>query len=114
MTKQHAVCTVLATGAETGGAYAVVAVTLPPYAAGPEPHRHPRHVEGCYVVQGTLALTSDGYTTTLTSGASALIPPGVAHTFWNPTAATTTVLAVFRPGVDEAEAIALLHGNTGE
>lgn len=104
----HAVHTVIATGGETNGMYAVVAVTLPPHDPGTSLHAHQHHAEGCYVVDGTLALTHDKATIMLVGGASAFMLPGVSHAYWNPTAMPTTVLLVYRPGVSEAEALALV------
>lgn len=109
MTEQQSVFT-LATGDETGGGYAVVAVKLAPFDSGVQLHSHSRHVEGCYVVEGTLALTCDDRTTTLGPGSSAWIAPDTPHTFWNPSAAPTTLLVVFRPGVSEADALRLAAG----
>lgn len=100
---------VLSTGAETNGGYAVVALSLPPHAGGFAPHTHPRHSEGCYVVAGTLAVTRGDETITLAQGGSILVPPGVQHRCWNPTAASTSILLVYRPGVSEAEAMALVY-----
>lgn len=106
----NAISTVIATGGETNGMFALVAVTLPAYDAGRPLHSHLHHVEGCYVIDGTLAFTQDTRTTTLTGGTSALIPPGVSHTYWNPTATPTTILLIYRPGVREAAALALAAG----
>jgi quercetin dioxygenase-like cupin family protein len=70
-------------------------------------HQHPAHAEGCYIIQGTLAVTHDSCTITLTQGESVLIRPGVTHTYWNPTAAPTTMLVVYQPG-GEADDITIL------
>lgn len=105
---------VFATGDETGHIFALVCVTLPPHDMGLPPHRHPDHAEGCYVVAGTLALTQDGSTTIVAAHTAALIPAGALHTFWNPTAAPTTVLLVYQPGTNEAEATALASGAPSE
>jgi uncharacterized cupin superfamily protein len=102
--------TVLATGAETGGVFALVSLTLPPYDAGPPLHCHPQQSEGCYVVAGTLALACNDSTTVLTAGSAALVPAGTPHTCWNPTAAPATVLLIYRPGVIETEALAFATG----
>jgi quercetin dioxygenase-like cupin family protein len=108
--QSRAILTVIVTNGERGNTYTVVAVKLPPHDAGTPPHRHAHHAESCYLVDGLLALTCDGYTTTLTPGAAALIPPNVLHTYWNPSAAPTIVLLIYRPRVSEAEALALAAG----
>jgi quercetin dioxygenase-like cupin family protein len=104
---------VLVTGGETGGLYSVVALTLPPHDHGAPPHSHPRHAEGHYVVAGTLAVTRADEMRTLPPGDSLLVQPGERHACWNPTASPTTVLLVHRPGVSEAEAMALALGSSG-
>lgn len=106
--------TIFATGDETEHIFALVSITLPPHDPGLPLHCHPYHAEGCYVVAGTLALTQDGSTTIVTAHLAASIPAGALHTFWNPTASPTIVLLIYRPGVTEAEAMALVSGATGE
>jgi quercetin dioxygenase-like cupin family protein len=102
---------VLTSGA--GGAYALATLVLPPYHPGMPQHQHPAHVEGCYVIRGTLAVTHDSRTITLTQGASILIAPGVAHTIWNPTAAAVTLLLIYQPGGSTDEIVALAAGSMG-
>lgn len=109
----HTTATVMITGDETDGVFALVAVTLPPYATGAAVHRHLHHAEGCYVIEGTLALTQNDRTTILAAGCSTFIPAGVLHTCWNPTAAPTVMLLIYRPGVTEAEAVDLARGLSG-
>jgi quercetin dioxygenase-like cupin family protein len=104
---------VLVTGGETGGLYSVVALTLPPHDRGAPPHNHPRHGEGLYVVAGTLAVTHADEMITLPPGDSLLVQAGERHSCWNPTASTTTVLLVYRPGVSEGEAMSLALGASG-
>lgn len=104
---------VLATGAETGGLYSVVALTLPAHDRGAAPHIHPRHAESCLVVAGTLAITRADELLTLSQGEALLVAPGVRHACWNPTASPTTALLIYRPGLSEAEATALALGASG-
>ena|SRR5687768_13927683 len=99
--------TALVTSASTSEAYALATLTLPPYHPGMPQHQHPAHAEGCYVIRGTLAVTHDSRTITLTQGESVLIPPCVMHTYWNPTAAPTTMLVMYQPG-GEADDITVL------
>ena len=101
---------VLVTGGDSGGACAIVIVTLPPYYSGAATHSHLHQSEACYVVQGTLALTQSDYMSTLLAGASAQIGAGTLHAYWNPTAAPTTILLVYRPGLDAETALKLAAG----
>jgi quercetin dioxygenase-like cupin family protein len=99
--------TILTNIANTTDGYALVTLALPPYHLGLPSHQHPAHAEGCYVIQGTLAVTHDSKTITLHQGASILIPPGATHTYWNPTAAPTTVLLIYQPGGEIEDITAL-------
>lgn len=98
--------TVVAAGDSAAG-YALAALTLPPFHAGVPLHRHPAHAEGCYVLAGTLAMTCDQQTITLTQGTAMRVPPGVAHTCWNPTAMPATVLLIYQPGGEARDVAAL-------
>jgi mannose-6-phosphate isomerase-like protein (cupin superfamily) len=104
--------TVLVTSASPHKAYALATLTLPPYHPGIPQHRHPAHAEGCYIIQGMLAITHDSRTITLTQGESVLIPPDVMHTYWNPTAVPTTMLIIYQPG-GEADDITVLAAGIG-
>lgn len=106
-----ATSTVIVTGGETNVVFAVVAIILPPHDPGVHVHVHTHHAEGCYVVAGILAVTLSDCTTTVTTGTTTLIAPGERHCYWNPTAATTTILLIYRPGITEAEALALAAGS---
>lgn len=103
--------TILATGADSAGAFVLVSYTLAPYSHGRPLHRHSRHVEGCYVVAGTLALTSADRTVMLSHGSAVSVPAGVEHTWWNPTADPVTLLLIFAPGASQAELADLLDGS---
>ncbi len=84
--------------ADTAAAFTLLHVSMSPYWDGSSPHRHAHTTEVIYVLNGTLACTLDDTTTTASDGAALLIPPGVVHTIWNPTAACATYLAWFSPG----------------
>jgi len=99
--------TILTNIANATDTYALATLALPPYHPGLPCHQHPAHAEGCYVIHGTLAVTHGSSTIILQQGASILIPPGVTHTYWNPTAVPTTVLLIYQPG-GETEDIAAL------
>jgi quercetin dioxygenase-like cupin family protein len=73
---------------------------------------HDNHAEGCYVLQGTLAMTENDQMWTLSQGAFARIPSGTRHALWNPSAAPTTILLIYQPATTEAEALALALGHS--
>jgi mannose-6-phosphate isomerase-like protein (cupin superfamily) len=89
---------VLATAESTGGLYGLATVTLPPHYPGGPLDSVAAGAQGCYVLGGTLALTYGTSTVTLDRGCSVLVPPGVAFSYWNPTAAPTVVLLISLPG----------------
>ncbi len=84
--------------ADTAGAFTLIEVTMPPYWDGCAPHWHPHTTETICVLNGLLVYTLDDITTTASHGTSILIPPGIVHTIWNPTAMPTTYLVWFSPG----------------
>lgn len=94
----------------TGIAYTLVTHTLPPYHPGLPLHQHPAHTETCTITQGMLALTYDGCTVMLAQGESVIIPPGVTHTYWNPTAATTILTLRYEPDSKANEVTLLAQG----
>ena len=91
------ICTKIGS-ADTDGAYTLIEYTAPPHFHGTAPHCHQYTTEWLYIVDGMLVITRGEETTTATRGTSLLIPPGVPHTFWNPTAAAVTFLALYSPG----------------
>ena len=84
--------------ADTGAAFVLLDVTVPPYWDGCAPHWHAHTTEVIYIVSGTLACTVGDTTTTASDGTAVLIPPGAVHTIWNPTAVPASYLAWFSPG----------------
>jgi len=94
---------ILATSAETGGAFGLVACTLPPFSPGAGLRQHVGQLVGCYVVAGIVALTRSEATITLSAGGFALIRPGEPHRYWNPSSSPTRLLLLFAPGSDAGE-----------
>jgi mannose-6-phosphate isomerase-like protein (cupin superfamily) len=84
--------------AATGGAWALLEYNAPPHFAGPAPHWHAHTTELFYVLDGTLAFAIGEETITAPPGTSIHVPPGVVHTFFNPTAARVTFLEWLTPG----------------
>jgi quercetin dioxygenase-like cupin family protein len=94
--------TIKATGAETGGRFALVEVTVPPYFADIWPHLHQETAEAIYLTQGMLAVTLGEETMVVRQGSFILVPPKQAHRFWNPAATPASFLAYYTPaGVEE-------------
>ncbi|MEZ4727464.1 MAG: cupin domain-containing protein [Caldilineaceae bacterium] len=89
--------TLKVTGAETNGAFAIYESTLPPHFPGPPAHVHPHATETFYIVSGVLAFTLAEETVMVRQGWIIMVPPGLLHKFWNPTATPATYLAYLSP-----------------
>jgi quercetin dioxygenase-like cupin family protein len=94
--------TIKTTGAETGGRFALMEVTIPPYFADILPHLHRQTTEAIYLTQGMLAVTLGEETMVVRQGSFILVPPQQVHRFWNPAATAATFLAYFTPAGVEA------------
>jgi quercetin dioxygenase-like cupin family protein len=66
-----------ASGEDTGGAYALIEMVLPP-GSGPPPHIHEREEESFYILEGTLQFQVGGESVTAGAGAYVKTPRGVA------------------------------------
>ena len=89
---------ILASGDATDGAFTVVEHRLAAGAEGPPPHYHEQLCDAFYVLEGELTLRIGGRTETAPSGSFACFPPGVVHTFSNPSDQPVRVLNVNAPG----------------
>ena len=74
--------TFLITGEETGGAFFMAEVSVPP-GGGPRPHIHQREEESFYLLQGTLTIQVGGKTVNASAGDFVHLPRGIAHSFQN-------------------------------
>ena len=91
----------LATGAETGGKYAMWEAIVPP-GGGPPPHVHSREAESFYVLEGAITFRFGEETLTATAGMFANMPVGVTHSFKNESGATARMLISVAPaGLEE-------------
>ena len=92
----------LLTGKETGGAFAVMDMLIPP-GGGPGPHAHAKFQESFYVMEGEIAVRSESGTYIARKGSTVSIPKGGAiHSFKNETDAVAHVLCVVVPsGLEE-------------
>jgi quercetin dioxygenase-like cupin family protein len=76
--------TIKATGIETEGSLYVGEVVAQPGFPGPPAHFHERLHDMFYVLDGTLTVRLGDQTAELPAGSFVCVPPGVVHTFSNP------------------------------
>lgn len=92
----------LVTGAETGGAFAVMDFLIPP-GGGPGPHAHADFQESFYVVEGEIEFKSEAGTYVAKKGAFVTIPKGgIVHQFKNKTNQTAQMTCTVVPAGLEA------------
>ena len=72
---------------------------LAPRAEGPPLHFHRRHSDSFYVLSGRVAVRLDQEVVVVGQGGMITVPPGVAHTFFNPDPAPSRFLNIHTPGV---------------
>jgi quercetin dioxygenase-like cupin family protein len=88
------------TGADTGGAYAIVESTTQPR-SGPPLHRHTLEDESFYVLEGQYMFEVDGRRILAGPGSAVFAPRGTAHTFMNVGSTPGRMLGVMQPaGMD--------------
>jgi mannose-6-phosphate isomerase-like protein (cupin superfamily) len=87
-----------ATSDDTAGTFFLSETTAAPGFPGPPLHRHERLHDMFYVLEGTLTMDVDGERRELGPGSFACVPPGVAHTFSNPSAEPVRFLNFNTPG----------------
>jgi len=88
--------TFLITGEQTGGAFFMAEVSVPPGGGNP-PHIHHREEETFYLQQGTLTIQVGGKTLNASPGDFICLPRGVAHSFQNTGNVDTKFLIVATP-----------------
>jgi quercetin dioxygenase-like cupin family protein len=92
--------TILLSGADTGGRYALIDM-LVPAGGGPPPHRH-QFDEMFHVLEGELEVTFRGETSVVGAGESANVPANAPHAFRNVTEGTVRMLCLVSPaGLEE-------------
>ena len=90
----------LATGVETGGAYALIEARVPS-GGGPPPHTQ-SDVELFYVLAGEVTFTVEGEDIVAKPGTSVRVEPGVVHAFKNNADGDARMLIQTLPaGMDE-------------
>ncbi|QNF31914.1 cupin domain-containing protein [Adhaeribacter swui] len=94
--------TVLISGEQTAGTYAVIEMKVPPQ-GGPGPHAHAAIQETFYVLEGEVVFKSETQTYTAKPGSVITIPKGGAiHAFKNQTAQIVRLLCLVNPaGLDK-------------
>jgi len=88
--------TFLITGAETGGAFFMAEVFVPP-GGGVPMHVHQREEESFYLLDGTLTIQVGAKTLNASPGDLVHLPRGVPHCFRNAGSAAAKFLAVVTP-----------------
>ena len=92
--------TVLVSGAQTAGRYALIDMLIPA-GGGPPPHRHDFE-EMFHVLDGEVEVTIRGETSRATKGETVNIPSLAPHAFRNPTDAQVRLLCMVSPsGLEE-------------
>ncbi|GGM14015.1 cupin [Streptomyces fumigatiscleroticus] len=88
---------ILEDGSHTEHRLGIAESVLAPHTPGPPQHRHARHDEGFYIVSGTVRFTVGDKDHDATTGTLVMVPPGVPHTFANPTDRPAVMLSTFTP-----------------
>lgn len=92
---------VLATGEQTGGAYAMLESRVLP-GGGPPPHIHRREEESFYIVSGEVTFFLTDHKITAKPGAFVQIPRNTPHAFKNEGSAEARMLILVTPaGFDD-------------
>ena len=86
----------LITGEQTGGAFFMAEVSVPP-GGGTPPHIHHREEETFYLQQGTLTIQVGGKTLNASPGDFVHLPRGIVHCFRNTGTVDTKFLLVVTP-----------------
>jgi quercetin dioxygenase-like cupin family protein len=89
--------TLKAVGHQTLGAYSLTEIELEAGATFPA-HRHARHAEGLYVLEGEISVQGDGPPLVASAGSVAVIPPGAKHALANTGGQAARILSVTTPG----------------
>ena len=83
---------------DSGGAYCVFDSTFPPATPGSRPHRHGRHDEIVYVLEGELTVRMEMETLIGKPGSFVIIPRGAVHRASNTGAQPVRMFLTFSPG----------------
>jgi len=86
----------LLTGEQTGGAFFIAEVSVPPGGSTP-PHIHRREEETFYVMQGTLSIQIGSKTLQASAGDCVYLPRGITHCFKNTGSGEAKFLVLVTP-----------------
>jgi len=89
-----------ATGAETGGAFSLVSISVAPRGFAPLPHVHGKEDECFVVIAGELEFLVGDHVERLGAGGTLLVPRGVLHQFRNPFDAEARMVFFHAPALD--------------
>ncbi|MEU7553049.1 cupin domain-containing protein [Streptomyces sp. NPDC044571] len=106
--------TFLTTAAETNGAYVEVEVDYAAAAVKPPVHYHPRQTESMRLESGEIHLQLDGVVHKYKAGDEFYIPPGAAHSMWNPGPERTRMVWRTTPAYQTEKVFETLWGLTNE
>jgi quercetin dioxygenase-like cupin family protein len=90
-----------ATGADTGGAYALAEIDVRA-GAEPPPHVHAHEEESYYVLEGTIDFFIDGEVRTARAGDFVILPRGHTHAFIVQSERARALLCITPAGLEEA------------
>lgn len=90
--------TILVSGADTDGAFAVLHVIKPSGSSTP-PHSHDREFELSYVLSGTLSAETEGRIETRRPGEVLVLPPGRPHRLFNASGETVREFLLCAPAI---------------
>ena len=93
------VYTVLVSGKQSGGRYALIDMYVPP-GGGPPPHRHDFE-EMFHVLEGTVEVMFRGVKSTARTGETVSIPANAPHAFKNVSTAPARLLCTVSPAGEE-------------
>ncbi|HZQ07266.1 MAG TPA: cupin domain-containing protein [Anaerolineae bacterium] len=82
----------------TNGAWTLIESTVEPYFPGFKLHTHHRMTETFYILEGTLAVQLGEQIVQANAGALIVVPPGVWHTYSNPSDVPAKYLLFMSPG----------------
>jgi mannose-6-phosphate isomerase-like protein (cupin superfamily) len=83
---------------QTNGAWTLIESIVDPRFGGFKVHSHKRTTETFYVLEGTITFQLDGNPVEAQPGSLILVPPGVRHTYSNPSAVRARYLLLISPG----------------
>ncbi len=92
----RSIYTIKAAGEDTGGAYSLMEMAIPPQ-EGPPPHTHSREAESFFILEGSLSFWVAGRKLIATPGSLVIAPPGFTHAFKNEGDKPARVLMLITP-----------------